>query len=237
VKEKKQRNLRFDVQALIAEAMKASSASECVGIRKLAEGSPIPAKKFASSEFVLGTSNRIFELDLNDGLQLIAKIPFPMAGPAHFTTASEVATMRYARDILQLPVPRVLAWCSKAENTPVKSEFIIMEKVKGVQLHDIWNNLSTDAWFHFMVDFAKMEERMANDAFPVLGSLYFEEDLPSGTCKTSLQLLNEDRVPINDDRYCIGPSVSRSFWRGERAHMNIDRGPCRSPVVSSQESS
>lgn len=34
-------------------------------------------------------------------------LTFPTAGAAHFTAASEVATMRYA-DMLQLPVSRIL---------------------------------------------------------------------------------------------------------------------------------
>jgi len=59
----------------------------------------LPTKYLVFSKLALGTSNRVFELELNNGSRLIAKIPFPIAGPAHFTTASEVATMRYARDI------------------------------------------------------------------------------------------------------------------------------------------
>lgn len=199
----------FDVPALIMEAVKASNASGCVKFRKLAEG----------------TSNRVFELELDNGSQLIAKIPFPIAGPAHFTTASEVATMRYARDILQLPVPKVLAWCSRAENTPVKSEYIIMEKVHGGQLYDTWDKLDNKSLFHIMLEITKVEKRMANDEFSVLGSLYFERDLPLGTVKTPLRLVNENGATIDHDGYCIGPSVSRRFWRGERAHMKIDRGP------------
>jgi len=104
----------------------------------------LPRKSLVFSKFALGTSSRIFELELNNnGFRL----PFPIAGPAHFTTASEVATMRYARDILGLPVFRVLSWCSRAENTPVKFEYAIMEKTQGLQLYDIWDNLSNEAWY------------------------------------------------------------------------------------------
>jgi len=139
--------------------------------------------------------------------------------------------MCYARDILRLPVPRVLSWCSRAENTPVKSEYIMMEKVQGVQLYDNCYYFSNEAWYHFMSDLSKMERRMANAEFSVLGSLYFERDLPSETRRTSLRLIDENRATINHNGYCIGPSVARRFWRGERAHMQIDRGPCTSTVM------
>lgn len=54
--------------------------------------------------------------------------------------------MCYAREMLRIPVPRVISWCSKAENTPVKSEFIIMEKVQGVQLYDHLAKLDKKPW-------------------------------------------------------------------------------------------
>jgi len=37
------------------------------------------------------------------------------------------------RNVLNIPVPRVLAWDSSNHN-PVKAEYIIMERIKGVQL-------------------------------------------------------------------------------------------------------
>lgn len=42
------------------------------------------------------------------------------------------------RNELGIPAPKVLAWCSKATETPVGAEYIIMEKVEGVQLDKVW---------------------------------------------------------------------------------------------------
>jgi hypothetical protein len=42
-----------------------------------------------------GGYNKVFRLSMNDGKIVIARIPNPNAGPAFFTTASEVATMEF----------------------------------------------------------------------------------------------------------------------------------------------
>jgi hypothetical protein len=84
---------------------------------------------------------------------------------------------------------------------PLKSESILMENVKGFNYTTFGTNLSKAAWFHFMIDIAKMEERMANDESSAVGSFYFERDLLSGTRRTSLQLLKEDGIPVHDNGY------------------------------------
>ena len=39
--------------------------------------------------------NKAFLMSMDDGQEVIAKVPNPNAGVAHFTTASEVATMDF----------------------------------------------------------------------------------------------------------------------------------------------
>ena len=131
--------------------------------------------------------------------------------------------------MLRIPVPRVISWCSRAENTPVKSEYIIMEKVQGVQLYDHWVNLSNKPWFQFASDLVKMEKRLTDAEFSDLGSLYFEKGLPPETQRTSIRFIDKDGASnVDHNGLCIGPSVDRRFWRGERTNMQIDRGPCTS---------
>ncbi|KAJ7284720.1 hypothetical protein C8J57DRAFT_1670336 [Mycena rebaudengoi] len=86
-------------QFIHSVAVKAAGASSCTGFKFLAEG----------------TSTRLFDRRLDNGAELIAKLPFVV----HLTTASEVATMMFAREILEVPVPRVYTWCSRAEETKV----------------------------------------------------------------------------------------------------------------------
>lgn len=55
-------------------------SSECVQIEKLPDG----------------MFNKTFLFTMEDGTQVVGKVPNPNAGQAHLTTASEVATMDFA---------------------------------------------------------------------------------------------------------------------------------------------
>lgn len=77
-----EQNLHFDVSELkkAAAAAVGKDAAKVQSFHKLAEGG----------------SSRIFELTI-DGLQVIAKLPYPSSYPKHFSVASEVATMYLVR--------------------------------------------------------------------------------------------------------------------------------------------
>ncbi|KZT10463.1 uncharacterized protein LAESUDRAFT_721829 [Laetiporus sulphureus 93-53] len=46
--------------------------------------------------------------------------------------------MEFAREVMKIPVPKVLGWSSRASATPVDAEFIIMENTRGVELATLW---------------------------------------------------------------------------------------------------
>ncbi|CAG7918334.1 unnamed protein product [Penicillium olsonii] len=53
-----------------------------------------------------GGFNKVFLLRAKNGREVIARIPTPVAGPPHYTTASEVATMDFLRSILKFRYQR-----------------------------------------------------------------------------------------------------------------------------------
>jgi hypothetical protein len=74
------RYLSFDLNALIRVAEDAAgSGAKCAEVTKLPEGN----------------FNKTFLVQMNNGHELIARLPNPNAGQSHYTTASEVATMDY----------------------------------------------------------------------------------------------------------------------------------------------
>ena len=77
----RERLLVFNVQELQRIAAESVGAQSCASITKLAEGG----------------YNKVFRLVMDNGSVAIARIPNPNAGPAHKTTASEVATMDFVR--------------------------------------------------------------------------------------------------------------------------------------------
>ncbi|KZT64089.1 hypothetical protein DAEQUDRAFT_770014 [Daedalea quercina L-15889] len=204
------RRIRFDVDALIRKCVEAGNAASCISFKKFAEGN----------------SNRLFVARLDNGREVVARLPFSVAGPARLTTASEVATMEFARARMNTPTPRVLAYCVDADQTDVRSEYIIMQKVSGVQLHERWSpDVDPNQAGTATRELVKAERAWTQTPLSHIGSLYFESDLPKDVPAVGLP----SDVPQNErwGRYVIGPSVSRQFWRGDRRFLEIDRGPWR----------
>ena len=70
---------KFNVQELQHAAAESVGALKCIEMVKLAEGS----------------FNKVFRLVMDNGKVAIVRVPNPNAGPAYYTTASEVATMDF----------------------------------------------------------------------------------------------------------------------------------------------
>ncbi|KAL5396250.1 hypothetical protein PMIN03_012976 [Paraphaeosphaeria minitans] len=75
------RYVEFDLPGLLQVSAQAIGARSCVKVEKLPEGN----------------FSKVFLIAMDDGRELIAKLPNPNAGRPHFTTASEAATMDYVR--------------------------------------------------------------------------------------------------------------------------------------------
>lgn len=75
------RSIRFNVDELALVAASAVGASACVKFEKYPDG----------------MYNKAFLLTMENGAQVVAKLPNPNVGYPHFTTASEVATMEFVR--------------------------------------------------------------------------------------------------------------------------------------------
>jgi hypothetical protein len=84
--EMSQRQVRFNVNELARRAAEAIGAKTCVNIEKYPDG----------------MYNKSMLLTMDNGSQVVAKVPNPNAGMPHFTTASEVATMDFVCSLLML---------------------------------------------------------------------------------------------------------------------------------------
>ena len=169
-----------------------------------------------------GTFNRVYRLGLNTGNDAVARIPFRNAGPRSILTRSEMATMDFVRSRIGAPVPKVLAW-DASSNNDVGCEYIIMEKCEGTTLDNVLDT-SSDS-YHHIFDIANLLSVLAAIPFSQYGSIYYKEDVDP---LLQARPLYAEGQPHDDcsERFRIGPSVERRFYRGERSLMRIDRGPC-----------
>ncbi|KAL4784018.1 kinase-like domain-containing protein [Aspergillus varians] len=202
----------FNIDELQKVAMEASSAGPCVRMEKLGEGS----------------YNKSFKLTMENKETVVARILSPNAGPAFLTTASEVATMEFLRNVLHLPVPKVLAWNSNTgPMNPVGAEYIIMEHAPGKQLALVWLDMDLQRKIRTMEGVVSIQQKLSSTSFSKYGCLYFSKDAPPGSHPAAISgddLSYEIKKSVAN-RFSIGPMVHTDFWNKERADMDIDRGP------------
>ncbi|KAF1844393.1 kinase-like protein [Cucurbitaria berberidis CBS 394.84] len=192
------RYLGFDLKALVRAVEQAAGPdADCVEITKLPEGN----------------FNKTFLAMMCDGRQIIARLPNPNAGFPHYTTASEVATMDYVRDRVQIPVPKVLAYSTQASTNGVGAEYIIMEKCPGIELGRLWDDMSGKQKIDIVRQLATFSARLSKARFPYYGSLYYARDIP------------DIRGTEVDDTFSVGPTTSRTWFDDKRGEVDVCRGP------------
>jgi hypothetical protein len=69
-----------------------------------------------------------------------------------------------ARTILDVPIPKVLAWCIKADNA-VGAEYILMEEALGTPLPELWDQLELNDKVKIMDDIINLEKKMLSVSF------------------------------------------------------------------------
>ena len=174
------RYVKFNYDALVKVAIEAVSARSCTSFRKISEGLSFPSVPACTIWLhgIQGMFNRVFLLGFDNGAEAIARLPFPIVGSPHLVTASEVATMDFARTVLKIPVPRVLAWSSRPNN--VGTEFIICEKAPGVEMKEVWNNTQYQDFVnlaHISKAIYNIEKKFISCQFSSYGSIFYKKDL------------------------------------------------------------
>ncbi|KAJ5217349.1 hypothetical protein N7468_010357 [Penicillium chermesinum] len=209
---------KFNLQALLDTSVKAvGDGLSCVKLLKCVEG-----------QF-----NKAFLLTMSNGLEIIARLPNPNAGPAFYTVASEVATRHFLRDKIGIPIPRIYDWSAEAHNS-VGAEYILEEKATGQPLGSVWANLTFASQLDIVSQIVDMEKKLASITFPKHGCIYYETDLLSRSL--DYEALDSQHGSLgsatsrNDQplTFVIGPSANPVFWEREKATMNLDRGPWES---------
>ncbi|CAN9388831.1 unnamed protein product [Alternaria alternata] len=166
--------------------------------------------------------NKALILRKENGSEIVAKIPFAIAGPPKYTTASEVALtapLLIVYTHTQVPVPRVLAWDADSSNA-VGAEYIIMEKAPGVQLFKVWGDMNELDQIHLAAKFTEFEGQMAEIHFPANGSLYLTKSM---TGKDKHIVLDQDIGPSGE--FCIGPSCERRWYTPNDPETSHYQGP------------
>ncbi|KAJ8689826.1 hypothetical protein PTI98_012687 [Pleurotus ostreatus] len=95
-----------------------------------------------------------------------------------------------------------------------------MDFVQGSKLSDVWPSLSDHEVISIIHQLTQLESQMMSLSFPAGGSLYFTRDIE----KVAPGL----GIPLEDNRFCVGPDTKLALWYGRRTHLDVNRGPYHS---------
>ncbi|PYI06349.1 phosphotransferase family protein [Aspergillus sclerotiicarbonarius CBS 121057] len=155
-----------------------------------------------------------------DGYTVIVRIPYKITVPKRLAVASEVATL----DVLRrngVPVPKVLGY-SVDHTNPVGAEYILLEKLEGQPLSQIWFSMDNKARVKIMKQIVAAENKFMHIPIPASGSLYYRRDLEQAQFGISLPDQSDVSAP---DQIVVGPTAQHAWWYQERKSLKVDRGP------------
>ena len=143
-----------------------------------------------------GSFNKAFIIRMDNGAEVVARLPTRIAGPPKLTVCSEVATIEFGMPAIMeaeasslygivkrrtsVPLPRILDWNVNPSN-PVGVEYIIMSLVPGVSLRDKWNTMSGSQQIACIGSLGRLMRELSSLNFPAYGSLYFHKDQPENS--------------------------------------------------------
>lgn len=158
------RYARFDVAQLASIAGEATGTTFCEFNSRLGNG----------------FYNKTRRLIMGGSLSVVARIPCPVAGPSRLVTASEVTTLQFAREVLKLPVPRVITWngANRGRTNGVGADYLLMKEAPEVALRKRWLKFTTQKEAEpVLLGLLEVEKRFKSLRFSRIGSIYFNEDV------------------------------------------------------------
>jgi aminoglycoside phosphotransferase (APT) family kinase protein len=183
---------------------------------------PITTSSYEIRSFSAGAFNKLFLLhppgDASDALEsFIMRVSLPV--DPYFKTASEVATLQFVRKNTSIPIPRVIAFDSSADNE-LGFEWILMTKLPGVTLKSLWESpeLVWDSRVQLTRTLAGYMKQLTSFKFPLIGNLYPSKRPEFERIAWLKHLSSETRfVPLTDDlEFAIGPVTTIPFFYGDR---------------------
>ncbi|CAH0042635.1 unnamed protein product [Clonostachys rhizophaga] len=148
---------------------------------------------------------------------------------------SEMATLEFLRQKTTIPVPKPIAWNSSAAN-PLGYEWALLEKVPGVDLHDVWLNLPWEKKVNIVESIAGYLAQIwsLDLRFPKIGSLYratFVDqehitNTPPSATPANISSISMSRADSAfKEGFKMGPVVDGAFFSDRRRYLESDRGP------------
>lgn len=126
----------------------------------------------------------------------------------HYKVESDVATTEFVRHTTTVPVPIIYAFDS-SPNNKLGFEWMLMEKVEGVSLYDVWDTMGYSAKQELTRTVADWMDQLSRLKFNKIGSLY---------CRPRARQME----------FYMGPTLHSRLYEGDRLLYDVHRGPFES---------
>lgn len=127
------------------------------------------------SFFAEGGFNKLYEITYHDHQpSYLLRVALPV--DPYLKTESEVATIAFLRAQTSMPAPRIIAWQSN-RNGELGFEWILMEKIQGVPMCDVWRKIPWERKLVLVEVLAGFIKEMQDHKFDSVGALYFQSAL------------------------------------------------------------
>ncbi|GBC01182.1 hypothetical protein RclHR1_00410009 [Rhizophagus clarus] len=177
--------LEYDLEGLKKSASNVFGKT-CISVKKLGEGG----------------FHKVFTLKMEDNKEYIGRIAFP--DYPYWKTESEVAVMKYVKEKTSIRVPEVYHYESNKENL-VGQEYIIMEKLPGISLSDVWDDYDLNEKKKILLQVIDIQCTLKNQRFSKIGGIFYDNNIKD---------------------FIIGQVTEETFFSEKRSELkNIKRGP------------
>lgn len=205
---------------------------------------PLDLARLEVHFFAQGGFNKLYSISCSGhSTNYLLRVALPLV--PYYRIESEAAVLSYLKENTSIPVARVIAWESSAA-TDLGFEWILLEKIEGAALYDIWRKVPWESKLEIVAALAPLLGQLWDHKFDRIGSLYFKgwESQSDPEYQSTiafptrdhlienLQIPGESEDPATKkasehNRYVVGPLLDPIFFVYRRLYLPGDRGPFR----------
>ena len=160
-----------------------------------------------------GSYNKLYAVECPRG-SFFMRLTLPV--DPQFKTLSEVATIAVVRSQTTVPVPHIIASNSSSDNE-LKFEWILMERVPGVPLIQVWDTLTWDAKVSCVKEVAGIMAQLFELRYDSIGNLYNAKDLPIASDRSC------QKNAVESNSVVVDRIVSSTFFWETQLKSDVHR--------------
>lgn len=172
--------------------------------------------------FAEGGFNKLYRISfMGHDTDYLLRVALPI--DPFYKTESEVATLTYLRANTTIPVPRVFGWDSNSNNE-LTFEWIMMEKLDGVPLYDLWpRKVSWERKLELTSTIAGFVEQLRICQFDRIGGLYFRSAIDSGTRKPEKAIVSRAAFLGSPAGKHQGADDTPAVNHSDTVHLSVEK--------------